>query len=218
MIRVNDFFDVVLCINLDHRTERWEWMQSQFKKWGVEAIRVQGFPGNEIPQKVQDKSDAPLVYPLKGGSLGSLVGHANAINAAKMMGAESALIFEDDAMLLNNFHSKGECKFLPNVPDNWDMLYLGGKILLDKAIVNPHVCRPSYMYWTVAYGVHSRVYDLCLEVLATRMHWADQLLAGLHPRLNVYTPPTPRVIQHAKNKFPSDNKAPKNKRAREDMR
>ena len=37
---LNSFFDRIYCINLDHRTDRWEICEKLFKKFNLEVIRV----------------------------------------------------------------------------------------------------------------------------------------------------------------------------------
>jgi GR25 family glycosyltransferase involved in LPS biosynthesis len=192
--------DAAFCINLRRRKDKWAFMWPQFERCGLEVTRFEAINGATL-KKVPESP--PLVYPLKGGALASLLSHHTVISMAKIMGYKGVLIFEDDAKLNHRFNEMTS-QFLRDMPSDWEMFYLGGKIMLDKRLVRGYCCRPSYMYWTVAYAVRDVAYDRCLAALETRAHWADQLLAGLHPQMMVYTPDEPRPVERS-TKFDSDN-------------
>ena len=45
-MKINDYFDKIICINLDKRPDRWREVQSQFKKAGISVQRFSAIDGN----------------------------------------------------------------------------------------------------------------------------------------------------------------------------
>lgn len=62
------------------------------------------------------------------GSLGCFLSHKTLIEKCILENVNSVLILEDDAVFCDNFNEK--CSyFLDHVPNNWEMIYLGGQHL-----------------------------------------------------------------------------------------
>lgn len=199
------FFDAAFCINLARREDRWKAAQSQFKAAALDVLRFDAIDGQALPSHLIPPSPH-LKAPLGPGSYASLLSHLSVISLAQNAGMRGVLIFEDDILVSPSFIEK-TTDFLLNVPPDWDMLYFGGRILLDAALVNDKVIRPSYVYNCYAYVVNASAYERVIAALRTKRHWADQLMAGLHPQMNVYMPRSKFVWQRTDQG--SDNKAPK---------
>jgi GR25 family glycosyltransferase involved in LPS biosynthesis len=196
------FVDAAFCINLARRTDRWSSASSQFRAAGLDVIRFDAVDGASFPSHLIPPSP-PLKAPLGPGAYCSLLSHLSVISLAKNAGMRGVLIFEDDLLISPSFLEK-TAQFLTHVPHDWDMLYWGGKVLLDAALVNEYVMRPSYVYNCFAYAVSSNAYDRLIDALRTKGHWADQLMAGLHPQMRVYMPRSRFVWQRRDQG--SDNK------------
>ena len=56
------------------------------------------------------------------GYRGAKLSHCKVIKNAKEKGVKKLLIFEDDIKYINHFRK------LDNIPENWDILYLGGEV------------------------------------------------------------------------------------------
>lgn len=189
-------FDLAFCINLDRRPDRWAAAQEQFHHHGLEVMRISAVPDSQLlpdklapkyPPLLRDKGKVPYCIMLT---------HLLIFRLAEAMKLTSFVVFEDDVRLSKNFRQDAE-RFLKDVPDDWDMIYFGGSKLLNMAPV-PHrtgIFRPSYMYFTHAYGAHKRVYKKCIEAMLSCGHEVDQLLAGLHPQMRVYTPVPALAVQ-----------------------
>ena len=111
------FFDAIYCINLDSASERWQAMQARFEKLGI-LKRVRHFRAIETPESHH---------------IGCTLSHRSIIKRAKQQGFKNVLVFEDDAVfvedtLLYLLNSINELKTL-----EWDLFYLGG-------------CRWSYQF------------------------------------------------------------------------
>ena len=200
---ISKFVDMAFCINLDRRPDRWATFSERMEQMGLEVHRFSAVDGLALPPGVVP--DFPgLHVPMGPGAYASLLSHLSVIRLAKSMGLKGVWIWEDDA-IVRDWFPKAVNGFLPWVPPDWDMIYWGGKVMLDKAHVVGPVHRASYMYWTLSYMVRDRCYDKCIEALETKAHWADQLLGGIHPQLRVYTM-SPRPVAQNWTRD-SDNKA-----------
>ena len=200
---ISRFVDMSVCINLDRRPDRWARFSGRMKELGFDVHRFPAVDGLALPPHVVPQFPA-LHVPMGAGAYASLLSHLGAIRMAKTMGLKGIWIWEDDA-IVKEWMPRSVNSFLPWVPADWDMVYWGGKVMLDKAHVVGPVHRASYMYWTLSYMVRESCYDRCIEALETKAHWADQLLGGLHPQLKVYTM-NPRPVQQNWTRD-SDNKA-----------
>jgi GR25 family glycosyltransferase involved in LPS biosynthesis len=61
----------------------------------------------------------------KPGYVGCLFSHRTLLEQIRDLKLESAIIFEDDVELCENFQNKFD-EILKKLPDDWDLLYLGG--------------------------------------------------------------------------------------------
>ena len=72
----------------------------------------------------------------KKGTLACLLTHCGLWKKLKNSSKNNFLIFEDDCHILPNFESKAK-KYLQEVPEDWDMIWLGhGKLKGDKISKN----------------------------------------------------------------------------------
>lgn len=216
---LREHYDMAFCINLDRRTDRWTFMDKQFKREGLDVYRYPAIDGKALPPTIP-RPTPNLVRPMGVGVYASLLSHLSVVQLAKAMDLKGVLIFEDDVKL-SSFHKRATHR-LPHLPDDWDITFWGGRIKVDKAPVvlmdgsratlgrkynDSEVmwCRPTYMYITMCYAVRAKAYDAVIATALTKNHWYDQLLAGLCPQLNVYCPAPPRPAMQ-NGGFGSDNK------------
>ncbi|MFN7301298.1 MAG: glycosyltransferase family 25 protein [Bacteroidota bacterium] len=195
-------FPLAFCINLARRSDRWALASAEFKKAGIDVRRFDAIDGETYPSHLLPATP-PLKWPLTAGPYCCLLSHLSVISLAKNADLPGVLIFEDDLWLADDFKVRCDA-FLREVPDDWDMIYLNGRVMLDRARVSTQVVRPSYVYNCFAYAVSAKAYDRCIAALRTKAHWNDQLLAGLHPQMSVYMPAVPFAWQ--RNDLISDNK------------
>jgi hypothetical protein len=102
-------FDKAICINLDHRTDRWETSQQEFSSFGIEVERFSGIADNN---------------PMKGI-------HLSYQKIFQDNYADSLLILEDDVHFIRPY--VGLQQAYDDLPKGWDMLYLGGNATRKQA-------------------------------------------------------------------------------------
>lgn len=95
-------FEKAICINLEHRTDRWANAQEQFAKFGIEVERFDAI-AHENPMTGIHLSYQAIFNTYKGKQI---------------------LILEDDVEFIRGFPALEDA--YNDLSDRWDMLYLGG--------------------------------------------------------------------------------------------
>ena len=106
-------FGRAMCINLDHRTDRWASVSARSRQVGLELVRVPAVDGRS--RTVPDGTPP--------GVWGCSLSHLEAWWSVLENGPEAALILEDDA----EFHPQFAERFPRTwaaVPDDWHVVYL----------------------------------------------------------------------------------------------
>lgn len=155
MKTITDYFSKAYCVNLDHRTDKWEETLKEFNKHNLEVERFSGVDGDTV------NYDGPL----KKGVIGCALSHKGIVHKAKLRGHETVLIFEDDVAFEEGANEKFY-EWISEVPEDWDMLYLGGNHnvkTIKKA--TEHTMRCTKTQTTHAYALRNTVYDWILERL-----------------------------------------------------
>ena len=141
---MNNIIDKSYCINLDIDMERYNSTKIQFEKHNLEVERFSGIDGRNI--KLSDypniiKKDS-LLFQNKKGSCGCYISHILLWDKIlKDNDSEIILILEDDIIIDNNFENKF-LKYYKDVPNDWDLLYLGTGKQLGKNI-NKNIMKPK---------------------------------------------------------------------------
>jgi hypothetical protein len=116
MKTLNDFFDNIYCINLAHRSDKWEMVCKEFTKHLMIVERFNGVNGKEVFKEGMNRH---------AGAYGVLMSNLKIFEDAIRKGYKTILIFEDDV----TFDDKLNEKFWEKIdllPNDWHMLYLGG--------------------------------------------------------------------------------------------
>lgn len=146
---LNKFFDLIYCINLDTRKDRWEDSQKEFKKLDLKVERFSGIVYTET-------SD-----PFWNRCIGCHLSHLAILKLAKSLN-KSVFIFEDDIKFINNY-SEVLNKSLEELPEDFDMFYLGGNICNKIYQVSDHLGKLTHAQSTHAYGVNINFINKILE-------------------------------------------------------
>jgi len=138
--KVWDFFDEIWCINLDHRTDRWEKVQKEFDSVGL-LSRVQRFSAIK-------HSD---------GRIGIIKSNLALMKMAKEKNLKNILIFEDDVHFIND--SIGT---LTNALEQigtlkWSTIYLGANTHTKLEIITHS--KPNILQLKNAFAAHSIAYN-----------------------------------------------------------
>jgi GR25 family glycosyltransferase involved in LPS biosynthesis len=129
------------CINLKTRKEKKQWMKKQCKKLKLHVNFFDAVKNTLNPAK------------------GCLQSHLKIIMMAKRKNLPYVLILEDD------------CKFtqknldLPELPKEWEMLYLGGNVD-DVYTEKQSAWMPMACWTTHSYIIHNSIYDFVIEHLS----------------------------------------------------
>lgn len=142
---LNDYFDKIICINLDKRTDKWTDCLAQFEKYHLTVERFSG----------HDRS-------IGWGNDGCTASHRGVLELICHNRWPRTLILEDDFVVIEENIQSLFSQFISEVPVNWDMLYLGGHYAdKPKRRVSEHVIEINRMLTTSSYGVS---YDFARKV------------------------------------------------------
>jgi GR25 family glycosyltransferase involved in LPS biosynthesis len=138
-MRVNEYFDKVVVINLDRRTDRMEKLVPQLEELGIQYERHSAIDGKELG-----------ISPITAGTMS----HQKVLeeNIEKRI-----LILEDDAQFVDNFNEKFE-EVMQTLPADSDIFYLGA--LLPKStgkvedLGNKHWFKQIFSTGSHAYSIH----------------------------------------------------------------
>lgn len=104
-----DFFEEIYCINLDHRTDRWEHAQKEFEKLGIKD-RVKRFSAIKH----------------NDGRIGLIKSNLEIVKEASKKNLKNVLIFEDDVKFIwYNEPIETLTKSIEQLTGKWNMFYLG---------------------------------------------------------------------------------------------
>lgn len=115
-MKVNDFFDKVIVINLDRRTDRMEKLVPQLEKLDIQYERFSAVDGKQL-------SIDPIVAGLQSH-----------LQVMKQITGQRVLILEDDAQFVEDFNEKFE-KVIQTLPEDWDIFYLGALVPKEVGLV-----------------------------------------------------------------------------------
>jgi GR25 family glycosyltransferase involved in LPS biosynthesis len=174
---INDYFDKIFCVNLDRRPDKWELCEKEFAKHGLIVERLPAIEGKTIPYEGR----------LPAGAIGNAMSHSRILRIAKELGLQSVLIFEDDVEFDNRLQEKFSL-WINEVPNNWDLLYLGGNHnwVETLPLCSPHLMKLDNTYATHAYAVKNTLYDLTTQRLETFSTEGDVIMAEIQKVSNSY--------------------------------
>jgi len=196
---VERFFGRVVCVNLDRSPDRWkEFLRDLPVDWPFgEVERFAAIDGQKCPP--------PHWFRGGASAWGCNQSHRALIEDALNRGLESILLLEDDAICRANFLKRWE-SFVAELPDDWDLLYLGGQHIVQNRMIeriSRQVYRPYNVNRTHAWAlrpagmraVYQRLWCDYAEPAGTptdvgRRHIIDNHLAALleEGSLKVYCP------------------------------
>ncbi len=165
-MKIQEFVDGAFYINLDHRTDKNEFMINQFNELGLNNFveRFSGIsPYNTIDFRANDSEKMFLLGCAFSNS------HKEVIKIAKNRGYKNVLIFEDDAQ----FYKKDGYDGLSTIESaldelsrisDWEIFFLGSN-LHDKELnlVSNHLVKCDCCVSTHAYILNEKCYDKILS-------------------------------------------------------
>jgi hypothetical protein len=182
---LDKIFDKIYCINLDRRPDRWENVQKEFKRIGIE--NVERFPA--VDGKKLSINNTSLVP----GNVGCVLSHLEITKKAKELGLKNYLVFEDDVQFHKDFKKLFD-KFYNQVPTDWDMIYFGGNNVVDRPLkVSENIVKIFNTYTTHSLVVKNTMYDVIIEILPGLKKPIDVYYADLQKSFNCYCF-SPRIV------------------------
>ena len=104
------YFDAIYCINLDSASERWQEVQRRFEGLGI-AHRVRRFPAVATPES---------------RPVGCWLSHRTIVEHAERQGLGNVLVFEDDALFLEDTLDHLGRSVAELRAQDWNVFHLGG--------------------------------------------------------------------------------------------
>lgn len=146
-------------------------MCDRFERSGIGPVeRFAAVDGERVP--------VPDAWEGLRGVYGCLRSHTEAIAAARADRLDSLLVFEDDVEFAEDLGRRFS-RALAQVPDDWNILYLGGIHRAPPRPVGDAVARVSRTLSTFAYAIRARAFEPFLEVSKSRPEGIDLRLVGL---------------------------------------
>jgi GR25 family glycosyltransferase involved in LPS biosynthesis len=179
MTSLNDYVDSIYCINLNDRKDRWQIAAEQFRKYNLWVERVPGIKG----------SNMNLEFPpeIKEGAVGCALSQLFTLKLAKHKKDKAFLLFEDDVEFDEEINQKFS-KYYPQIPNDWDMIYLGGQhfhgMNLKQISENIYKCEYTLCAHSVIFKY--TVYDRFIEKLIDITKPCDVHYAEAHKDINAY--------------------------------
>jgi glycosyl transferase, family 25 len=153
-------------------------MQRAFADQDIRDVqRVPAIDGNTTP--------LPHDWIHTPGAYGCLQSHVRVVRKARDAGASSVLIFEDDAVFDPQFKEKS-ATFIEELPEDWDMLFLGALHKDEPVRVSEHIGRITEANSTFAYAIRNTVFDAFVELNSRAEHVLDMNNYVLQQRFNCY--------------------------------
>jgi GR25 family glycosyltransferase involved in LPS biosynthesis len=177
MKTLNEVFDRIVLINLDHRTDRLEAFDKQAKALGIEYIR---FPAITPDMLNSNPTDA------------CKQSHISVLHNAVKDGVGNLLVFEDDATFVDNFLEEFN-QVYSQLPEDWDMFYLGAWHLRFEEY-NQKLVKMVKSYSAHAYGIRAKYLQQALSE-ALGPYPLDMALAQRHQFIQAYCAKPALVFQ-----------------------
>jgi GR25 family glycosyltransferase involved in LPS biosynthesis len=173
-MKVNEYFDRVVVINLDRRPDRMEKLGPQLDELGIEYDRFSAHDANELGIK-----------PYVAGTWS----HTTVWSRYRQIyGNIKILVLEDDALFCENFNEKF-AEAMKTLPEDWDIFYLGA--LLDKTTgkvekINDHWARQIISTGTQAYCINPKRLERFYKEVKDKEWYIDVELRVLAEQYNAY--------------------------------
>jgi glycosyl transferase family 25 len=183
-MRLFDYFDRVYCVNLERRKDRLDNFIKQVEKYNLgEFERFKAFDGKEIDMSKYNTT-------LKPGELGLILSNLEIIKIAKEQNLKNILIIEDDCEFTDEVLKIQE--YFELLPNNWDMLYMGGNHNTHMGInppqkINEKITKLHNTYSTHFVGLKKTVFDHIEIILNNQKEPLDVTYTKLQKIFNAYS-------------------------------
>jgi GR25 family glycosyltransferase involved in LPS biosynthesis len=154
---LNNFFDKIVCINLDNRLDRWIESTRIFQKQDLTVERIPAIYGKDL--------NIPTEHDVwYHGVLGCSLSHLFAVKYARQLNLNNILILEDDVDFIENVNERFD-DILPELPEDWDMLYFGGNHFESPRKISPHISRLVSTVANHAIALNGKFFETAIKAL-----------------------------------------------------
>lgn len=168
------------CINLDHRTDRWQQCQEEFSKHHIFNVqRLSATYGN--PDNLKHNMQQLPILP----NIGVTLSHLRILKYAKENNLEDVLVFEDDVVFADDFNKKFDAYF-NDIPKNWDMIYFSDTNVGGLESVTENIWRTFGSLTSHSYIIKNSVYDKFIDIFEKLENVADFSYAENHQYIKAY--------------------------------
>lgn len=175
---LDKYFDRIIVINVDRRSDRLRQFDAEAKRIGFEY---------EVHKAIDGKFKG--MDPIVAGRLSH-------IEVLRKIGRdERVLICEDDALFHDDFNNLID-SYMEDLPADWDIFYLGA-LKNETKPVNKHWVRQVVSTGTQAYCVNPAKVDLFIHIAREFDKWIDVAYRVWADRTNAYITHPNLVIQRA---------------------
>lgn len=205
----NNIFDKVYVINLDHSKDRLKFISDQLRKEGISFERYPAINGGLL-DKNKLIGEGKLTYEkMTKGAIGCYLSHYN-IWKKELNKGRNILVLEDDVILGKNL-LKNFKEIYKQIPENWDIIYLGASNIygkkIDENIIVPIKSNLGRTYNTGMYAmlINKKAISKLLKNGMPINYNVDQYVGGdLFQKLNVYFIVNPLITHN--NELPSQRR------------
>lgn len=177
---LNDYFDKIVCINLDIRKDRWRECRRLFNRHNLNVERLPAIYGKML--NIYERPEQGAWYP---GYVGCGLSHLFAMKYAKQLNLKNILIFEDDIEFIEDinevFHEiKGE------IPNDWNMIYFGGSHHCVPQKISKHIYKTINLLTAHAIAINGNYFDTVIESITNIDTPVDVNYQKLQEHCNAY--------------------------------
>jgi len=186
MTNINDFVDKIYCINLDRRTDRWDLMVDEFKRFDIESYRFSAIDGMTIPEE-ELKINHPDLGKQNQGAQGALRSHRSVLKDAIDNDYDRICVFEDDIIFCSDFKERFD--YYSNVvPKNWDIMYLGCHFhgCPEPKMVKTYVYKSYKNFGAFAFILNKKMIHTLYRIMENEQKTVDDYIADIVGNYNTY--------------------------------
>lgn len=195
-MKLEHFVNKAVCLNLDRREDRWANAEKIFESWPIDVERMPGIDGTKLGlESLVDgltwsstAGDGNIITDrVKVGAIGCALSQMFCFKYAKQLKLNNFLFLEDDITVKENFLEEFD-KATEQVPDDWDVLYLGGSHLFGQNLekVTENIYRCEYTYCVHGVVFRDTVFDRYIQELHNILTPCDVHYAESHKEINAY--------------------------------
>lgn len=178
-----DYFDMVVCVNLDRRVDRWNKFTEKLGKvdWPFRQVeRFRAIDGDVCPH--------PNGWKSGNGAWGCMQSHRQVLERALMEGHDQILVLEDDAFFVEGFGDSVRT-FLKKVGPNWDCLMIGGQHMEEPDPVGDgSVVKCKNTQRTHGYALRGDAISSLYREWCTRMGHCDHIMGPFMGTRRTFAP------------------------------